>query len=107
MAQINFRIDDDTKRAAEALFKSLGLTMSSAITLFLNQCINERGIPFIVRLPDSKYHEKLLQAKRDYEDGRKNFHNHNLIEVDDKAKKPAKTKTRGAVRRQKKSRRTD
>ena len=44
MAQINFRIDDDTKRAAEALFKSLGLSMSSAITVFINQSITERGI---------------------------------------------------------------
>ena len=101
MAQINFRIDDDTKRAAETLFKSLGLTMSSAITVFLNQSITERGIPFMVRLPNSEYHEKLLQAKRDYEDGKKNFHEHDLIKVDEKAEKPAKTKTRGAVRRQK------
>ena len=97
MAQINFRIDDDTKRAAEALFKSLGLTMSSAITVFLNQSITERGIPFLVRAPGSEYHEKLLQAKRDYEDGRKNFHYHDLIEVEDE--KPVKTRTRGAVRR--------
>ena len=76
MAQINFRIDDDTKRAAEALFKSLGLTMSSAITVFLNQSITERGIPFLVRAPGSEYHEKLLQARRDWDNGRKNFHEH-------------------------------
>jgi hypothetical protein len=49
----------------------------------------------------SLYHGKLLQAKHDYEDGKKHFHYHDLIEVDDKAEKPAKTKTRGAVRRQK------
>lgn len=97
MAQINFRIDDETKRAAEALFKSLGLTMSSAITVFLNQSINERGIPFMVRAPGSEYHEKLLQAKRDYEDGKKNFHYHDLIEVvEDEKPKP---RTRGIVRR--------
>ena len=76
MAQINFRIDDDTKRAAEALFKSLGLSMSSAITVFINQSINERAIPFKVCAPSSEYHEKLLQAKRDWDNGRKNFHEH-------------------------------
>ena len=97
MAQINFRIDDDTKRAAEALFKSLGLSMSSAITVFINQSITERGIPFKVCAPSSEYHEKLLQAKRDWDNGRKNFHYHDLIEIDDS--KPMKAQTRGAVRR--------
>ncbi len=97
MAQINFRIDDETKAAAEALFKSLGLTMSSAITVFLNQSINERAIPFRVCAPGSEYHEKLLQAKRDYEDGKKNFHYHDLIEVD-ADEKPAKAQSRRTVR---------
>ena len=100
MAQINFRIDDDTKRAAEALFKSLGLTMSSAITVFLNQSINERGIPFRVHAPDPSARpvSELLQRIDDVKHGR-NCHYHDLIEVDDKAEKPVKTKTRGAVRR--------
>ena len=63
MAQINFRIDDETKRAAEALFKSLGLTMSSAITVFLNQSINERGIPFKVHAPDPSAPRPVLHPK--------------------------------------------
>ena len=85
MAQINFRIDDETKRAAEALFKSLGLTMSSAITVFLNQSINERGIPFKVqaRDPSARPMSELLQRIDDVEHGR-NCHYHDLIEVDDK-----------------------
>ena len=102
MAQINFRIDDDTKRAAEALFKSLGLSMSSAITVFINQSITERGIPFKIQIPDSSARpmSELLQRIDDVEHGR-NCHYHDLIEVDDKAEKPAKTKARSAVRRQK------
>ena len=104
MAQINFRIDDETKRAAEALFKSLGLTMSSAITVFLNQCINERGIPFMVRAPGSEYHGKLLQAKHDYEDGKKHFHYHDLIEVEDKKRKSApRAKSRPARNRRRRT----
>jgi DNA-damage-inducible protein J len=90
MAQINFRIDDETKRAAEALFKSLGLTMSSAITVFLNQSINERGIPFRVHAPDPSARpvSELLQRIDDVEHGR-NCHYHDLIEVDGKARKSA------------------
>ena len=90
MAQINFRIDDEPKRAAEALFKSLGLTMSSAITVFLNQSINERGIPFRVHAPDPSARpvSELLQRIDDVEHGR-NCHYHDLIEVDGKARKSA------------------
>ena len=90
MAQINFRIDDETKRAAEALFKSLGLTMSSAITVFLNQPINERGIPFRIHAPDPSARpvSELLQRIDDVEHGR-NCHYHDLIEVDGKARKSA------------------
>ena len=90
MAQINFRIDDETKRAAEALFKSLGLTMSSAITVFLNQSINERGIPFKVHAPDPSARpvSELLQRIDDVKHGR-NCHYHDLIEVDGQARKSA------------------
>ena len=98
MAQINFRIDDETKRAAEALFKSLGLTMSSAITVFLNQSIHERGIPFKVQAPDPSVRpmSELLQRIDDVEHGR-NCHYHDLIEVDDKTKKsPPRAQSRSA-----------
>lgn len=95
MAQINFRIDDDTKRAAEALFKSLGLSMSSAITVFINQSITERGIPFKIQMPDSSARpmSELLQRIDDVEHGR-NCHYHDLIEVDGKAGKTARAKQR-------------
>ena len=62
MAQINFRIDDKTKREAEALFGRMGLTMSGAIMVFLRQSINERGIPFKLCLPASALTEEELLA---------------------------------------------
>ena len=82
MAQVNFRIDDDTKRQAEELFGQMGLTMSSAIMVFIRQALNERGIPFKVSAKNAAYHEELLQAKRDWENGRKNFHEHTDEEVE-------------------------
>ena len=81
MAQVNFRIDDETKRQAEELFGQMGLTMTSAIMVFIRQSINERGIPFRVSAKNVAYHEQLLQAKRDWENGRKNFHEHTDEEV--------------------------
>lgn len=48
---INVRVDSTLKQEAEALFNDLGLTMSSAITMFLRSAINHDGIPFEVKHP--------------------------------------------------------
>ena len=46
---INIRVDSDLKQSAEALFDDLGLTMSSAITMFLKSAVGHDGIPFDVK----------------------------------------------------------
>ena len=46
---INVRVDTELKQAAEDLFTDLGLTMTSAITMFLKSAINHDGIPFEVK----------------------------------------------------------
>ena len=81
MAQVNFRIDDETKRQAEELFGQMGLTMTSAIMVFIKQSINQQGLPFKVCANNLAYHTKLLEAQRDWENGRKNFHEHTDEEV--------------------------
>ncbi len=45
---INIRVDKKLKAAADNLFNDLGVTMSSAITMFLKKAIREEGIPFAV-----------------------------------------------------------
>ena len=84
MAQVNFRIDDETKQKAEELFASLGLTMSSAITVFIQRSIDFQGIPFTVRRQDAfaRPMDELIQRVDDVEHGR-NCHFHDLIDVDD------------------------
>ena len=54
------RIDTDVKKAATALFDSLGLDMSSAVNLFLHQCILHGGLPFAVEIP--QYSQTTLAA---------------------------------------------
>lgn len=49
---INIRVDKDTKRDVEKLFENLGLNMSSAVNIFLKQCLNSNGIPFSIQAPD-------------------------------------------------------
>ncbi len=48
------------KAQANALFSSLGLDMSTAVNLFLHQCVLRGGLPFAVEMP--RYSEKTLEA---------------------------------------------
>ena len=54
------RIDSNIKREAAALFSNLGLDMSSAVNLFLHQCVLRGGLPFAVEVP--QYSDKTLNA---------------------------------------------
>ena len=54
------RIDSDVKKQAITLFGNLGLDMSSAVNLFLHQCVLRGGLPFSVELP--KYNQQVLDA---------------------------------------------
>lgn len=46
---INVRVDSALKQEAEALFNDLGLSMSSAINMFLRSAVMNDGIPFEVK----------------------------------------------------------
>lgn len=46
MAQVNFRIDDNVKQEADKLFDNLGVSLSTAITIFIKRSIARRGFPF-------------------------------------------------------------
>ena len=45
------RIEPSVKEQAERILSALGITTSSAITMFYKQIILQRGIPFEVKLP--------------------------------------------------------
>ncbi len=46
MTTLNIRIDEKVKAQAAKALASLGLDMSSAIKMFLNQVVVEKGLPF-------------------------------------------------------------
>ena len=56
MANINVRIDSKVKESAEAVFASLGITPTAAISLFYNQVIRTNSIPFELKadMPNKK-----------------------------------------------------
>lgn len=54
------RIDSNVKRDANELFSELGIDMSSAVNIFLRQCILHGGLPFKVEIP--KFNAETLVA---------------------------------------------
>ena len=54
------RIDEDLKKQAAELFSQLGLDMSSAMNIFLKQCVLHEGLPFNIELP--KYKPEVIEA---------------------------------------------
>lgn len=63
MAQINFRVDDTVKAKAERACAAMGLTMSTAINIFLTKLANEQRIPFEVAV-DPFYSEENMERLR-------------------------------------------
>lgn len=49
-AVLNIRTDKETKEKAETIFSELGLSMSTAINVFLKTTVRENGLPFSLRL---------------------------------------------------------
>ena len=47
---LNIRTDKDIKNQADAIFSELGLTMTTAINMFLRTTIREQGIPFPLKV---------------------------------------------------------
>ena len=48
------RVEPEVKEQAEIVLEQLGIPMSNAIRLFLRQVVLQRGIPFELKLPQSK-----------------------------------------------------
>ncbi len=85
MSQVSFRIDDHLKADSERLLKSMGMNMSVAITIFLQQSTLRGKLPFEV-IGDPFYSEpnmrELERRARDMNDGR-NVGEHELIETEE------------------------
>ena len=86
MAQISLRVDDDVKHGAEQALNDIGLSMATAINVFLRKVARERRIPFELSA-DPFYSESniryLEQKKKEIDEGRAHFSEHDLIEEAD------------------------
>lgn len=66
MANINIRINDSIKANAEKVFSKLGLTPTTAITLFYNQVIRTNSIPFELKVDEPN--DETIEALKELEE---------------------------------------
>lgn len=64
-ATVNVRISKEVKAKAESVLKTLNISMSGAIDLYLREIALHRGLPFAVRIPN----EVTLKAMQEVEQG--------------------------------------
>ncbi len=81
-ATLNLRVNPALKEQAENILQQLGIPMSTAVNMFLNQITLTGGIPFSVTLPrapasvnadlmtNEEIHAKLRRGLEDAEAGR-------------------------------------
>lgn len=82
-AMINFRMDEELKKSMEETCKDLGLSMTTAFTIFAKKMTREKRIPFDVSV-DPFYSESnmayLKKVVEDIESGKAVLAEHELIE---------------------------
>lgn len=85
MAQtmINFRIDENLKKEMEKICREMGMSMTTAFTIFATKVARERRIPFEITAEpfysesNMKYLEKVIA---DIESGKAKLVEHDLTE---------------------------
>lgn len=81
---VNFRLDEDVKKSMEQVCSDLGLSMSSAFTIFAKKVSREKRIPFDVSVDPfysgSNIHH-LEKKMEEYKEGCLQVTEHEMIEV--------------------------
>ncbi|MCM1537287.1 MAG: type II toxin-antitoxin system RelB/DinJ family antitoxin [bacterium] len=83
---VNFRMDADLKKSMEQACAELGMSMTTAFTIFAKKVSREKRIPFDVSV-DPFYSESnmryLEQIAREVAQGQARFAEHELTEVNE------------------------
>ena len=82
---VNIRMDAELKKSMEQVCADMGLSMTTAFTIFAKKVSREKRIPFEVSA-DPFYSESnirhLENIIRDVNEGKAHFAEHDIIEVD-------------------------
>ena len=84
-AMVNFRMDADLKKSMEQTCQEMGMSMTTAFTIFATKVSREKRIPFEISA-DPFYSESNMNHLRkvisDIETGKAKLTEHELIEED-------------------------
>lgn len=85
MAQVmvNFRMDEELKKRMEHACAEMGLSMTTAFTIFARKVANEQRIPFEISVDPFYSQSNMDYLKKiiaDIEAGRANLAEHDLLE---------------------------
>lgn len=96
-AMVRARVEPRLKERAEAMLDEMGLSATTAITLFYRQIIQRRALPFEVRLPNAATRRAMKAARSGRGVVGAESMDQLLAKLDDeKPARPAKRKSRGA-----------
>ena len=82
---VNFRMDAELKKSMEQVCADMGLSMTTAFTIFARKVSREKRIPFEVSAypfyseSNIRHLENII---RDVNEGKAHFAEHDIIEVD-------------------------
>ena len=82
-AMINFRMDEELKKSMEETCKDLGMSMTTAFTIFAKKMTREKRIPFDVSVEPFYSESNMVYLKKVVEDiksGKAVLEEHELIE---------------------------
>jgi len=83
---VNFRLDESIKKNMEKVCKDMGMSMSTAFTIFAVKVTKEKRIPFEINA-DPFYSTKNMQyletVIKNIENGTANLKEHDLIEEEE------------------------
>ena len=82
-AMINFRMDENLKKGMEQTCREMGMSMTTAFTIFATEVARERRIPFEITADPfySESNQRYLNAViADIESGKAVLQEHDLIE---------------------------
>lgn len=81
MVQVKILVDDNIKREAEKIFDDIGISMSTAINIYLKAVVRENRIPFELSA-DPFYSDtnmsRLRESIRQVRDGEKKLTEHEI-----------------------------
>ena len=80
---VNFRMDEEDKKGMEEVCKELGISMSTAFTIYAKKMRREKRIPFDVSVDPFYSDENMTYLRKviaEIESGKSQLKEHDLIE---------------------------